>query len=72
VTTLREDFPAAAAVFAECFTRPTFPDEEFQKVQTLALGAIARRAVTGRASWRDSGRSAAAICRPQVSEESYG
>lgn len=42
-TTLREDFPQAAALFAECFTRPTFPDEEFQKVKTLALGAIARR-----------------------------
>jgi zinc protease len=42
-TTLREDFPQAAALFAECFTRPTFPDEEFQKVKTLSLGAIARR-----------------------------
>jgi zinc protease len=42
-TTLRDDFPQAAALFAECFTRPTFPDEEFQKVKTLALGAIARR-----------------------------
>jgi zinc protease len=43
-TTLRDDFPAAAALFAECFLRPTFPDEEFAKVQQLALGAIARRA----------------------------
>jgi len=42
-TTLRDDFPQAAALFAECFTRPTFPDEEFRKVKTLALGAIARR-----------------------------
>jgi len=42
-TTLRDDFPQAAALFAECFTRPTFPDEEFKKVKTLALGAIARR-----------------------------
>ena len=24
-TTLRDDFPGAAALFAECFTRPTFP-----------------------------------------------
>ncbi len=43
-TTLADDFPQAAALFAECFTRPTFPDDEFAKVKTLALGAIARRA----------------------------
>jgi len=43
-STLREDFPGAAALFAECFTRPTFPQEEFAKVQQLALGAIAHRA----------------------------
>jgi zinc protease len=42
--TLKEDFPEAAAVFAECFTRPAFPRDEFEKVKTLALGAIARRA----------------------------
>jgi len=40
---LREDFPQAMAVLAECFTRPTFPAEEFEKVKQLALGAIARR-----------------------------
>ncbi|MEE8451931.1 MAG: pitrilysin family protein [Thermoguttaceae bacterium] len=44
MTTLREDFPEAAALFAECFTRPVFPEDEFEKVKTLALGAIARRA----------------------------
>jgi len=43
-TTLRDDFPQAAVLFAECFTRPTFPEEEFAKVKKLALGAIARRA----------------------------
>ncbi len=43
-TVLRDDFPDAAAVFAECFTQPTFPADEFDKVQSLALGAIARRA----------------------------
>jgi zinc protease len=42
-TTLREDFPQAAALFAECFTRPTFPQDQYAKVQRLALGAIARR-----------------------------
>jgi zinc protease len=43
-TTLREDFPAAAVLFAECFLRPTFPEDEYAKMQRLALGAIARRA----------------------------
>ena len=43
-TTLRDDFPQAAALFAECFTRPTFPSDEYAKVQRLALGAIASRA----------------------------
>jgi zinc protease len=43
-TTLREDFPGAAALFAECITRPMFPQEEYAKIQRLALGAIARRA----------------------------
>jgi zinc protease len=43
-TTLRADFPGAAALFAECFTRSTFPQEEFAKEQQLALGAIAQRA----------------------------
>ena len=42
-TVLREDFPKAAALFAECFTHPAFPEKEFEKVQTLMLGAIARR-----------------------------
>ena len=44
VTALRDDFPGAAAMFTECFTRSTFPDAEFAKVQQLAIGAIARRA----------------------------
>jgi len=44
VTTLRDDFPQAAALFAECYTQSTFPDDQFAKVKELALGAIARRA----------------------------
>lgn len=43
-TVLADDFDDAAALFAECFTAPTFPDDQFQKIQRLALGAIARRA----------------------------
>ena len=42
-TCLADDFPEVAKLFAECYTRPTFPEDEFQKVKTLALGAIARR-----------------------------
>ena len=41
---LRDDFPKAAAVLAQCFTKPTFPDEQFEKIKKLALGAILRRA----------------------------
>jgi zinc protease len=42
-TCLSDDFPEVARLFAECFTRPSFPADEFQNVKTLALGAIARR-----------------------------
>jgi len=42
-TCLSDDFPEVARLFAECFTRPSFPADEFQKVKNLALGAIARR-----------------------------
>jgi zinc protease len=41
---LREDFPRAFSLFAECFLHPVFPEEEFQRVKQLTLGAIARRA----------------------------
>ena len=40
---LSDDFPKAAALFAECFLKSTFPEDEFAKVKTLALGAVARR-----------------------------
>lgn len=43
-TALKGDFPGAAALFAECFTESTFPDDEFAMIQQLSLGAIARRA----------------------------
>jgi len=41
---LREDFAEAAAVFADCFLRPTFPADQFAVVQKLTLAGIARRA----------------------------
>jgi zinc protease len=40
---LKEDFPKAAEIFADCITRPAFPKAEFEKVQALTLGAISRR-----------------------------
>lgn len=43
-TVLREDFPRALEIFAECMTQSTFLDDEFAQVQTLTLGAIDRRA----------------------------
>lgn len=42
-TVLRDDFPKAASIFADCFTKPAFPEDEFAKIKTLALGAIERR-----------------------------
>jgi zinc protease len=44
MSVLREDLPQALSLFAACFLHPVFPDEEFQRVKQLALGAIARRA----------------------------
>ncbi len=43
-TVMKGDFPKAAELFAKCFTQPTFPQDQFEKVKQLALGAIARRA----------------------------
>ncbi len=41
---LTEDYPQALAILAECIAQPTFPQDQFEKVKRLALGAIARRA----------------------------
>jgi zinc protease len=43
-TTLGDDFPAAAALLAECFTQSTFPNEEFAKAKDVTLGEITERA----------------------------
>ena len=47
-TVLAEDLEPATEVLADCMLRPTFPEEEFLKVQQLALGAIAQRANVAR------------------------
>jgi zinc protease len=41
---MKDDFPKAAALLAECFTKPAFPADRFQKTKQLALGEIAERA----------------------------
>ncbi len=43
-TVLRDDLDRAFEVFADSLLRPTFPDDEFDRVKKLALGAIDRRA----------------------------
>jgi len=40
---LKDSFPQAAEVLADCLLRPSFPGEEFVKVKSLALDAIAQR-----------------------------
>lgn len=47
-TVLADDLEPAAEVLADCVLRPTFPQDEFLKVQQLALGAIAQRANVAR------------------------
>lgn len=42
-TVLADDWPKAAAILAQCFTKPAFPDARFEKIKQLALGAILRR-----------------------------
>lgn len=49
MSVLRDDFPQAAELFAECLTAPAFPEEEFGNVKELALTAIARRSDDPRA-----------------------
>ena len=41
---LSADFSQTAAILAESFLHPTFPQDQFEKVKSLALGMIASRA----------------------------
>ncbi|QGJ70434.1 Hypothetical protein PBC10988_21310 [Planctomycetales bacterium 10988] len=43
-TVLKEDFAEAFERFSDCIVQPTFPEDQFAKMQQLALLAIARRA----------------------------
>jgi zinc protease len=47
-TVLADDLERATEVLADCMLRPTFPEDEFKKIQHLALGAIAQRANVAR------------------------
>lgn len=40
---LKEDLEPATEILADCLKNATFPEEKFQQVKTLMLGAIARR-----------------------------
>lgn len=43
MSVLKEDFPTAAGLLAECFLEPAFPKDEFDKVQKLVLASIEAR-----------------------------
>ncbi|MDO4584429.1 MAG: pitrilysin family protein [Planctomycetia bacterium] len=43
VFVLKEDLASATEILADCLKNATFPEEKFQQVKTLMLGAIARR-----------------------------
>ena len=42
-TVLSDDFEEALELFAQCFLQPAFPEDQFDRVQRLALAAIERR-----------------------------
>ena len=48
-TCLRDDFPKAAALFADCFLHPAIPQDQFEKTQALLLANIANRSADPRA-----------------------
>lgn len=49
VSVLKEDFAQAATILAECLLGSTFPEDKFQQMKALMLGAIQRRAAEPRA-----------------------
>lgn len=55
---LKEDFPKALEILADCWQNSTFPREKFEQEKTLMLGAIARRAESPNAElfeiWADA------------------
>ena len=49
VSVLKEDFEKGTSILADCILSPTFPEDKFQQMKTLMLGAIERRAGDPRA-----------------------
>ena len=43
VFVLKEDLPQATEILADCLKNPAFPEEKFQQIKQLTLGAIASR-----------------------------
>ncbi len=58
VSVLKEDFPKALEIMADCWRNATFPEDKFAQMKTLILGAIARRADSPQAelfeTWADA------------------
>jgi len=55
---LKEDYPQALEIVADCWQNATFPKEKFEQVKTLILGSIARRKESPQAelfeTWADA------------------
>lgn len=49
ISVLKEDFAQATTVLSGCVLGPVFPEDKFQQMKTLMLGAIDRRAAEPRA-----------------------
>ncbi len=54
ILTLKEDFPKASEILAECFLRPTFPEDEFAKLKIQTLGLLQRKKADPRSEARDA------------------
>ncbi len=54
ILTLKEDFPKASEILAECFLRPTFPEDEFNKLKIQSIGLLQRKKADPRSEARDA------------------
>ena len=58
ILTLKEDFPKASELLAECFLRPTFPEDEFNKLKVQTIGRLQNKKADPRSEARDAFYSA--------------
>ncbi|MDO4549862.1 MAG: pitrilysin family protein [Planctomycetia bacterium] len=49
ISVLKEDFPKAMSILADCVLSPVFPEDKFQQTKSLLLGMIERRSADPRA-----------------------